>query len=167
MPAVDLLLVRHGPAADRESWPGEDAARPLTEEGREKTAGVVRGLKALGVRLDLLLHSPWTRAVETAALMAPLRSGPVVLATELVVPPTRAVVEALLAQAEGQDTVALVGHEPHLSALLGALLLKRGAVPVVWKKGGVAWVQAEAPAPSAFTLHAFLPPSALRKLGRG
>ena len=55
-----------------------DAERPLTPQGRERFAQAVLGLQRLEVRLDRLYHSPWLRAVETAALLRPILEGEVV-----------------------------------------------------------------------------------------
>ncbi|MGQ9511516.1 MAG: SixA phosphatase family protein, partial [Thermaceae bacterium] len=104
---MELYLVRHAHAPKGEP----DEARPLSEEGRRAFAHVVRGLKALGVRLDRIYTSPWRRARETAELLLPLASH--LEETPLLAsPPSLALLEAV----EGKRVV-LVGHEPWLSAL--------------------------------------------------
>lgn len=64
----DLFLVRHGKAVD--SAPGGDPARTLTEEGREGIRRAGQGLKAFGLVPDVIVHSPYARALETAQILA-------------------------------------------------------------------------------------------------
>jgi phosphohistidine phosphatase len=154
-----LHLIRHAPAAARA--PGvDDAARPLTPRGRARFRRAALGLRRLGVRFDELRHSPLRRAVETAQALATLVAGDSVATPNL----ARAPGPALLAEIRGEN-VALVGHEPMLSALAAWLVLgdkRRGAkFPV--KKGGVLVLEGDA-RPGAMRLVASLPPKALRRI---
>lgn len=157
---MQLFLVRHAIAAD--STPERpDASRPLTAEGREKFKQAVRGARALGWRFDHLYHSPLTRAVQTAELLAPLVTGPTTALPDL----ARAPDEEMLAHIEGKSA-ALVGHEPHLGALLAWLVTGdpgRGE-RFCFKKGGVAVLVGE-PRPGAMTLEGLITPRILRRLG--
>src|SRR5688572_27723234 len=65
-----LLLVRHAHAGDRDSskWP-DDTQRPLTDKGRKTHAKVSRTLRNLELAPELLLTSPWLRALQTAGIM--------------------------------------------------------------------------------------------------
>src|SRR5438132_9514085 len=68
-----LLVVRHAIAEDREAFARshkDDAARPLTPDGRRKMARAAEGLKQLVPELDLLAASPYKRALETAEIIA-------------------------------------------------------------------------------------------------
>src|SRR6266513_1546458 len=68
-----LLVVRHAIAEDREAFARshkDDAARPLTPDGRRKMARAAAGLKQLVPELDLLAASPYKRALETAEIIA-------------------------------------------------------------------------------------------------
>ena len=156
-----LLLIRHGLAEDRR--PGlADAARALTDEGRARFSGEVRGLSRLEVRLDRVFHSPWARAAQTAALLAPVLTGELEETALLARSPGPALIAALAA---GKH-VAAVGHEPWMSALLSILV--SGTVSLAdrlpFKKGGVAWLDGD-PEPGRMTLVALLPPRVLRALG--
>lgn len=154
---MDLFLIRHAIAEDG----ADDAARPLSDEGTKRFRQEVKGLEALGVRFDRLLHSPKRRAVETAELLAPLVDGEYEVSALL----TEAPSDKLFAQLHG-GAVALVGHEPYLSALLAWLVV--GAPDegdFVLKKGGLARLEGE-PEPGGMRLVALLPPKVLRELGR-
>src|SRR2546425_8241878 len=70
---VRLLVVRHAIAEDREAYARshrDDAARPLTSEGRRKMEGVALGLRQLVPTIDLLAASPFRPALETAEIIA-------------------------------------------------------------------------------------------------
>ena len=114
----------------------------------------------MGLRFDVLWHSPLVRAVETAALLEPLVRGETRETPLLARSPTRQLLELV----KGED-VALVGHEPWLGELLAMLCLKEAArsVPVPFKKGGMAIAEGE-PAAGGMTLRALLPPGLLRRI---
>jgi len=156
---MELFLIRHGIAV-----PGSaslaDADRPLTPQGRQRFAQAVVGLQRLGVRLDRLYHSPWLRAVETAALLRPILRGEAVSSAALARPPSQN-----LWQEIAGTHVALVGHQPWLGELVTALLTGGQADGHVFafKRGGVAWLEGQ-PQPGQMALRAFLPPKVLRRL---
>ncbi|GGP12187.1 NUDIX hydrolase [Nonomuraea glycinis] len=60
---VPLVLVRHGSAGSRQSWQGEDARRPLDDEGLAQAAVLATVLPAY--RPEILLSSPSLRCVQT------------------------------------------------------------------------------------------------------
>jgi phosphohistidine phosphatase len=160
---VKLWLVRHAIALEAaEGRP--DAVRPLSERGRERFASARRGLREHGARFDELRFSPLLRAQETADLLAPLCDGPLVVDGGL----AREADEALLGRLRGQS-VALVGHEPHLSRL--ALWLVCGWEALDARaglrlgKGGALLLEGE-PRPGAMHLVHLLQPRILRRLGR-
>ncbi len=157
---MQLFLVRHAIAVPH-SPDRPDATRPLTKDGRDKFVRAVRGARALGWRFGRLYHSPLTRAVQTAELLAPLLDGPAIALPDL----SRAPDEEMLAHIEG-DCVALVGHEPHLGALLAWLVTgdpERGE-RFCFKKGGFAALTGD-PRPGAMTLECLVAPKLLRSLG--
>lgn len=169
---MQLVLVRHAIAVDTvEGLP--DAARPLTRRGRQRMAEVVRGLRRLGLELDELRHSPWTRAVETADLLAPLCRGQTVVEPLLARAPGDELLDALAADAGGNGAggsrrcVALVGHQPWMGELAGWLVWGRKVRGggLEWKKAGIALLEGE-PRPGGMVLQAFLPPRMTRRLGR-
>lgn len=110
---MELLLVRHAiaedPTADR-----PDALRALTARGRRRFREAVGGLAGLGLQVDLVLHSPWLRARQTAELMAPLLSadGSLRRCDALARPPD----EALLAELTAEIQAAIAEAERHPNA---------------------------------------------------
>ena len=65
---MKLYFVRHGLAGQSGDYLN-DGERPLTEEGKAKTAKVAQRLGQLGVKFDLILTSPLVRAVQTAEIL--------------------------------------------------------------------------------------------------
>jgi phosphohistidine phosphatase len=150
---MELTLVRHAIAEDGD----DDAIRPLTLKGERRFRQVVRGLDALGLRFERVLHSPALRAVQTAELLAPV-SDVLEVTTLLAQEPSLALLEELTG-----DSLALVGHEPWLSRLLAWLTTgeaKQGHLFVL-KKGGVALLEGTAE-PGGMRLLGLLPPKVLR-----
>ena len=117
---MQLLVVRHGIAVDREEWAKEhsdDRDRPLTDEGKKKMKECAKGLRALVPRLDVLATSPLTRALQTAAILAKVyeKAEPVVV--DALSPGQHPPAFATWLRGQGaQKTVAIVGHEPGLGA---------------------------------------------------
>ena len=68
---MDLYIVRHAWAFDRDDdrWPNDDL-RPLTDEGKERFAKVVKTLAGRGMAPQVVATSPLVRCVQTAELLA-------------------------------------------------------------------------------------------------
>ena len=98
--SMDLFVIRHAPPLAH-SIGGSEFGPPLSAEGRERWTRCVRGLDALGVRLDRILHSPLLRAVQTAEELAKLLEGQSLVSPSLDEPPT----DSLLAEAADRKSV--------------------------------------------------------------
>jgi phosphohistidine phosphatase len=127
-----LYILRHATA--EEAANSDDGARQLTERSKEKMRGAAAGLRAMGLKFDVILTSPLVRAAETAEIVsAAYENNPppqVVPALATGVPANEAVT-ALRGFAK-DDHVMIVGHEPQLSAVASILLT--GASDVVHMK---------------------------------
>jgi phosphohistidine phosphatase len=166
---VQIHLLRHAIAASRDAERyADDRIRPLTREGRARMARGARGLRAFGLRFDVILTSPLTRAVETARILArAFRPHPAVRVLRPLAPGGGAGgVLAGLSGLSADASVALVGHEPDLSRLAGALLLEhRDTLPMEFKKGGLCRIDFDGAARlGAGRLIYHLPPRVLRGL---
>jgi phosphohistidine phosphatase len=143
---MDLYLVRHAIAEDSSSS-GRDADRGLTTNGRGKMRRAAQGLRGLGVRLDLILTSPYRRAVQTAEILASALGG--VEARVLPELAAGAEVEPLLAALRPYrhlEALALVGHQPDLGNFASQIATGSPSVcPLAFKKGAVACFAIPAP----------------------
>jgi phosphohistidine phosphatase len=132
-----LYIVRHALAGVRgDEWPDDDK-RPVTRKGAAKMRQTIRGVDALGVRIDLVLTSPLVRARQTADILVDgLDPRPKLAVSQVLAPdhPPAAVAAALGAH-KGCRAIALVGHEPDLGVLAAWLIGAREPLP--FKKGGV------------------------------
>jgi phosphohistidine phosphatase len=130
--ALQLWLLRHGEAVPHDAKPDDD--RQLTERGRDQARAAGRSLAALEVEVHVCFTSPKARARETAELAcAELGVEPIehnALAGDF---DGRDALE-LLAAAEGDQRVLIVGHEPDFSQVVYDLSGAR----IDLKKGGIA-----------------------------
>jgi phosphohistidine phosphatase len=151
---MHLALVRHALAEEGD----DDFTRPLSRKGRRRFRQVVEGLAGLGLHFQRVLHSPKLRALETAELLAPVAERLEVTAL-LAEEPTPALLDALTG-----DDLAVVGHEPWLSMLLGWLTTgqPQHGQHFALRKGGVALLEGT-PVPRGMRLLALLPPTVLRR----
>ena len=135
-----LFLLRPGNGGLRSAWTGDDAERPLTKEGRKQVRLVAKRLTRLGVKPDVILTSPYARAVQTAAITGNVLGLEGQVAVEPALQPGFHVTELppIVRARAGVVAVMLVGHEPDFSSLIGALC---GGGQVALEKSGVAEVQ--------------------------
>jgi phosphohistidine phosphatase len=166
---MELLIVRHAIAVERGDPAFEnDDERPLTPEGIHKFRLAARGLKEVAPKLDRIISSPLVRARQTAEILREVVSPhrKIELCDHLVPSGDLEAMVTFLGQL-GSETVAIVGHEPHLSGFTSYLLAgENGTAFLEYKKGGAALVNFpnEAAAGSG-TLTWLIQPGALRDIG--
>lgn len=152
-----LCVVRHGIAEDRGSY-ADDSQRPLTDRGRERMEAAALGIQSL-LQPDLILTSPYLRALQTAEIIAEKTGAPIETCDAL----ANGDHESLIAALHG-ETVIAVGHEPHISGFVGWALGAKH-LPVEFKKGSAALLSFEGePGPTTASLEWFMPPKTLRQL---
>ena len=136
---MELYFLRHGAAASRGDWEGEDALRPLTDRGREDVAKMAGLLARTAPVLDAIITSPYLRAGETAEIVAQhLDLKDRVVSDTLIAPGFDAGrLAKLVKQYPEANALLLVGHEPDFSTTVGELTGGR----IVLKKGGMALVE--------------------------
>ena len=159
---MEIWLLRHA-AAEERAESGRDSDRTLTEDGHKRAREVARGLAALEPGIELVLTSPYARARQTAEPAArALKLGRVRETAAL--EPDRDPDEILdEVRSEKAESILLVGHEPHMGALLGRLVFGSGGHAIPMKKAAVARVSWEGSGPG--TLRALLPPKVLALIG--
>jgi phosphohistidine phosphatase len=137
---MNLYIIRHAIAVD-EGTPEyeDDSLRPLTDKGRKKMRQIAKGLRALGVDFDLILSSPYDRSKETAEILADVFKvkSDVAFSDNLVPMGDPDLLIAEMNEKYNASSMALVGHEPFLSALIGLLVSENANIDMTLKKGGV------------------------------
>ena len=163
---MQLYIVRHGIAIDREDpkCPPE-AERYLTEEGVEKTKQVAKGIAALGIHADLMVSSPYVRAMQTAAIFAAALDYPKqkIRRTDSLLPgaePTAILRE--LARDKNASSVFCFGHAPHVDGLLAAAVGASHHITSM-KKAGVGLVELKRFSPPNGQLVWLATPKLIRK----
>ena len=166
---MDCVLLRHGIAAERDTWEGPDADRPLTERGAKRVAQVAAGLNRLEVQPTHVLSSPLVRAVETAKIVhSSLRVRSAVRIVDELLPDVSANrLIAVLHDLPPESCVICVGHEPHLGMVAGVLLAGKPSTAFPFKKAGACLIKLSIPAkPGQGVLQWWLTPSQLRTMGK-
>jgi phosphohistidine phosphatase len=144
---MNIFILRHGIAAERGA-PGfeDDSLRPLTPKGKRQLKKSVAAMRKMKLRFDLILSSPFTRAKQTAEIVAEnlnlkkrlkfsdeLKSG--------------GNTEKLIGEIAGLKppprNILLVGHEPDLSRLISRLVSGDKNMAMDFKKGGLCKLEAE------------------------
>jgi phosphohistidine phosphatase len=143
---MNLYIIRHAIAVDEAtSDHASDSERPLTEKGRKKMRQIAKGLRQLGVEFDLILSSPYVRACETAEILADvfkMKKG-IAFSDHLIPEGNPELVIGEINEQHVVDSLAIVGHEPHLSALIGLLTSDTAKLEITLKKGGVCHLSAD------------------------
>ena len=115
-------LQRHG-VAEAKSPTGRDADRRLTAAGIARLVEIFDRARAAGVAPDVIVSSPYVRAIETARLAAErLEYGGELLQSSALMPDQAPVGLWEEARALAPATVLLVAHEPLLSAAASWML---------------------------------------------
>jgi phosphohistidine phosphatase len=161
---MQLIIIRHAIAVPRGTPGIPDEDRPLTPEGEQKFREAAKGLARLVDRPDALLTSPWLRAKQTAAIAGAAWGQLEPKKTAALASGSFEELAAVLDRTPDDATVAVVGHEPWVSALLARLLGTRHDDRLTFKKGGAALVDVPGRLAEGGSLAWFLPPKVLRNL---
>jgi phosphohistidine phosphatase len=167
---MELLVIRHGVAEERETFDAtgqDDSLRPLTKEGRWKMERVAKGLRRLLPSVSLIATSPFTRALQTAKIVADAYGNVELEHLDALMPDGKPrAFMAWLRQRESDDRVAVVGHEPHLGSLVSFMLTGEAVEGrIVFRKGGACLLEFDdRPRMGKARLIWSLPPSVLRRV---
>ncbi len=140
---MNLYLIRHA-IAEEENPSGEDSQRELTDKGAKKMRLIAKGLRTLGVDFDLILSSPYTRAVQTAEILSEVfKKKRFVLSDHLIPTGDMDLLIAEINEKYSVNSLAIVGHEPYLSGLVSLLTAGGAPVEMTFKKGGVCYLSTD------------------------
>jgi phosphohistidine phosphatase len=170
---MKLLIVRHADAGDRDEWEKSgrpDEERPLSKKGIEQIRAAAKGLVALVPEVDVIVTSPYTRAVQTAEHVRAAYGEKAELETTGSLEPDKhpdGFVE-WLGDRDDDDTVVAVGHEPHLGVLATWCMLGIAGSRVEMKKGGACLLSFEKqPRKAGAVLQWLMGPKHLARVGAG
>jgi phosphohistidine phosphatase len=106
---------------------------------------IARALRNIGVEFDLILSSPYLRACETAEILADVfkMKKKIVFSDNLIPLGNPELLIGEINEKYSVDSLALVGHEPHLSTLISMLVAENAKMDITLKKGGVCYLSAD------------------------
>ncbi len=151
---------------DAKRWP-DDRLRPLSTRGTSRGSKAAAGLRRLGFSPETVLTSPLLRAQQTAQILERYARWPRAQIWAELAPETPA--RALLGRLgrSGGACIAVVGHEPQLSALVAQCLPGASASQFALRKMGAALLRFPGRArPGRGQLVWFAPPRLLRAARR-
>ena len=166
---MQLFIVRHGIAVDREDpkCPA-DPDRFLTDEGIEKTSQVAKGVAEVGAIPDLMISSPYLRALQTAEIFAEQLeySKQKIRKSDFLLPGAEPL-QLFRELAKDKDllVVFVFGHAPHLDDALATALGAKHHFSSL-KKAGVALIELRRLVPPSGELVWLATPKLLRKAGK-
>ena len=168
---MNLYIVRHAIAVEAGTPEyEEDSLRPLTDKGKKKMQKIAQGLKELETDINLILTSPYLRAVETAKILRKVfdLDRAEVVETEHLSPDGSGaqLVNLINEKYADMENIALVGHEPSLGILASMLISGDPNLSLTLKKGGICQLSVDTlQYGRCATLDWLLSPSQLMELG--
>jgi phosphohistidine phosphatase len=164
---MDLYIIRHGKAEEKTASVTSDSGRKLTENGIREIEMISKSLKALDVQIDYLISSPLNRAKQTADIISKdllKRKKQFLiwdeLKPEIPIEQTKKKIHTL-----NFSSIMLVGHEPHLSSLIGSIISDSTKTEISLKKGGFAHIELFSnSSPLHGVLKSLLTPKQMKKL---
>jgi phosphohistidine phosphatase len=166
---MELYIVRHGIAIDREDPKSPaDPERFLTEEGIDRTKQIAKRIAGFKIKPDLLISSPYVRAMQTAEIFAAALEYPnqKIRRTDLLLPGSEATLFFReLAKDKHSSTIFCFGHAPQLDDLIATGLGSKHHVTSL-KKAGVALLELKRVSPPSGQLVWVATPKMLRKAAK-
>ncbi len=145
---MELYIIRHAEAVARgQGDVNADADRPLTEHGHAQAHALAPALQQHGVRLDVILTSPLLRARQTAEGLLERWADPKpeLRQCDELAPDVKSGKLGRVLRKLRKESVALVGHQPDLSAHIGWLIGSKKAQLDLAKAGIARIACAESP----------------------
>jgi len=136
---MNLFFLRHAKAFPRGTRFRPDSKRPLTSEGERKMRDVARGIKKMGLTFDLILTSPYARALRTAEILAEVYRSKKMFVTNNLVPEAKPkdVIQEINENFGSLENICLVGHEPFMSGMISLLLTGASDTAIDLRKAGL------------------------------
>ncbi|MGA2542413.1 MAG: phosphohistidine phosphatase SixA [Verrucomicrobiota bacterium] len=142
---MNLFFLRHAKACPRGPKYRPDSKRPLTREGERTLREVARGIQRQDLAFDLILASPYLRALRTAEILAEAFDSKKLFVTNHLAADAdpRQVVAEINENFATLENIVLVGHEPFLSGLISILLSGEPGMKIDFKKAALCKLSVE------------------------
>jgi len=163
-----IYFLRHANAGQKQfSDAAKDEKRPIDKVGEEQSHDVGRALAAIGVTVNVIISSPLTRAMQTAAIVSQElgHEEKLVLDDALRPEATFEKFKALLNRHKDKASIMVVGHDPSMTEFVNKVLSGGGPLAVIeMKKGSVAKVEKDIHRQTV--LKWVMPPKVVQKIQR-
>jgi phosphohistidine phosphatase len=142
---MNLFFLRHAKACPRGPKYRPDSKRPLTREGEKAMRQVAAGIQKLELTFDLILASPYARALRTAEILADAYDSKKLFVTRNLAADADhpEVVAEIMENFGTLENIVLVGHEPFLSGLISILLSGKTGMKIDFKKAALCKLSVE------------------------
>jgi len=164
-----IYFLRHANAGPKHfSNAAKDEKRPIDKVGEEQSHDVGHALAAMGVAVNVIISSPLTRAMQTAAIVSQEIGHEEKLVIDDSLRPEASFdkFKALLNRHKDKVAVMVVGHDPSMTEFVSRVLSGGGPLAAIeMKKGGVAKVEIDIHRQAV--LKWCMPPKVVQKIQRG
>jgi phosphohistidine phosphatase len=142
---MNLFFLRHAKACPRGPKYRPDSKRPLTREGEKTMREAAAGIQKLDLSFDLILTSPYARALRTAEILAGANDSKKLFVTNHLAAEAepQEVVTEIVENFSTLENIVLVGHEPFLSGLISILLTGKPGMKIDFKKAALCKLSVE------------------------
>lgn len=166
---MELYILRHGKAQEHTQNRASDAKRQLTETGRKEIECIAKAMKNLELKTDEIISSPLIRAIQTAEISLKHitnKKKSITIWNEL--KPEIETVKTIkkLITLKSTSSVLLVGHEPHLTNMIGLIISDNPInLNISLKKGGLVHIRCNPnKTKMSGSLRSMMTPKQLKKL---
>ncbi|HEX6673125.1 MAG TPA: phosphohistidine phosphatase SixA [Nitrososphaeraceae archaeon] len=169
---MDLFILRHGYAGNRLSDPMKDIKRELTISGKKEVVEIAKSLKKLGVKFNVIFSSPFTRAFQTAQIIAEeyKLTEQIEQSDELKPDGSKGSLYNKFSKLSIDSVILIVGHEPYLSGMINDIISndnynKNHNNNIILKKAGLSRIKITSTVPKfKGELRWLLTPRILKKI---
>lgn len=167
MQQKNLYFLRHAIALPRGTRGIRDEERPLTEEGEKRMIKAAKGMRQLGLSIEVLLSSPLVRAIQTAEIVKEHLGISAAIEIDPELKPggnLKTFLEKI--RKRNRANFLLTGHEPAMSYWIEDLLGCGRTGSILLKKGALCHLQLDfSENPPDVEMRFLLQPKILRNLG--
>jgi len=163
---MDIYFLRHA-SAGQYSPAGNDDKRSIDKVGEQQSHDVGQAMAALDLKLDVIISSPLTRAMQTAEIAAAELGHKDKIVTDSALLPDAGYsqFDQLLTRFGKNKAIMVVGHNPSMADFLSQMLAGGDSAAFIdFKKGAVAKVEKNRGEPAV--LKWYLTPKIVRAIQR-
>ncbi len=133
---MEIYLIRHAHALEREDWQGEDIARPLSKEGIERAKKAFKRFAKIFKHPEVIISSQAVRAVETAKILQKYIDKEIIFNQEINPGSDTSGYLNIIESIKDKNIIAIVGHEPTISSFVSEYT-SDNKLDLVFKKGSI------------------------------